>query len=158
MQSFPSGHTGTAFAAATILALYLNAKLKATSNYHTNFGKHLAVVSPLIGALLVAVGMIIDKVRLQSLYFKELGWLTTSPEPPRHRRPSQHPTRYPMRSPHLPVPILFPLQPPQQPHSPPLSLEQQALPTLQAQNTTSADALRRHANPSTRSGLVPGSR
>lgn len=63
-----------------------------------------------------------------------------------------------MRSPHLPVPISFSLQPPQQPHSPPLSLEQQALPTLQAQNTTIADALRRHANPSTRSGLVPRSR
>lgn len=72
MQSFPSGHTGTTFAAATILALYLNAKLKASSNYHTNFGKHLAIVAPLIGALLVSVGMIIDKVRPKCSTFGSL--------------------------------------------------------------------------------------
>lgn len=74
MQSFPSGHTASVFAVATILALYLNAKLKASSNYHTNFGKHLAVVAPFIGALLVSVGMIIDKVQpIEVLQFCELG-------------------------------------------------------------------------------------
>ena len=62
MQSFPSGHTGNSFAAATFLALYLNAKLKAFSDYHTNFAKQMAIVAPLIGAGLIAAGMVVDRV------------------------------------------------------------------------------------------------
>ena len=62
MQSFPSGHTGSAFAVGTFLALYLNAKLKAFSNYHTSFWKHICVVAPLFGAAFIGGGMIVDCV------------------------------------------------------------------------------------------------
>ncbi|KAL8795656.1 MAG: hypothetical protein Q9195_001894 [Heterodermia aff. obscurata] len=61
-QSFPSGHTGSAFASATYLALYLNAKFKSFSNYQTSFWKTLCVVTPLFGAGLIGTGMIIDCV------------------------------------------------------------------------------------------------
>lgn len=61
-QSFPSGHTGSSFAAGTFLALYLNAKLKAFSNYHTSFWKQMCVLAPLLGAALVSIGMIVDCV------------------------------------------------------------------------------------------------
>ena len=61
-QSFPSGHTGSAFAAGTFLALYLNAKLKAFSNYGTSFWKSICVIGPLLGAGLISTGMIIDCV------------------------------------------------------------------------------------------------
>lgn len=66
-MSYPSGHTGTGFAAGTVLALYLNAKLKAFSNYHTHFAKQMAVVLPLIGALFIATTMIVDKVKSISM-------------------------------------------------------------------------------------------
>ncbi len=66
MQSFPSGHTGSAFACGVFLALYLNAKLKAFSDYNTSFWKMVAVVSPIIGAIIVAGGLTIDHV---SFYF-----------------------------------------------------------------------------------------
>ena len=63
-QSFPSGHTGSSFAAGTFLAIYLNAKLKAFSNYNTSFWKYLCVLAPLLGAVLISTGMIIDCVSL----------------------------------------------------------------------------------------------
>ena len=66
-QSFPSGHTGSSFAAGTFLALYLNAKLKAFSNYHTGFWKQMCVLAPLLGALLVSIGMIVDCVSQHSV-------------------------------------------------------------------------------------------
>lgn len=92
MQSYPSGHTGSAFAAGLFLALYLNAKLKAFSNYHTNFAKILAVVSPLIGALLISVGMIIGKV-ISATHWAPVALLIKSYhiESPHLRCPPQHP-------------------------------------------------------------------
>ena len=62
LQSFPSGHAGTAFAAGVFLSLYLNAKLKALADYHTSFLKLLVVLSPLIGAMLMAGNLMIDHV------------------------------------------------------------------------------------------------
>ena len=66
MQSFPSGHTGNSFAAATFLALYLNAKLKGFSNYHTSFLKQMVIIVPLIGAGFVSAGMVIDRASFTS--------------------------------------------------------------------------------------------
>ena len=60
MQSFPSGHTSESFFVGTFLALYLNAKLKAFSDYHTSFWKWLAVMSPLFGACLIAGTLLVD--------------------------------------------------------------------------------------------------
>ena len=62
LQSFPSGHTGSAFAAGVYMALYLNAKLKAFSNYHTSFWKHICVLAPVLGAALIGCAMILDCV------------------------------------------------------------------------------------------------
>ena len=71
-QSFPSGHTGSSFAAGTFLALYLNAKLKAFSNYQTSFWKSICVLAPLFGAGLISTGMIIDCVSLYPVPFDAL--------------------------------------------------------------------------------------
>ena len=60
MHSWPSGHTGTAFTVGIFLSLYLNAKLKAFSNYRTGFWKMFAITAPLIGAILIAGGLTID--------------------------------------------------------------------------------------------------
>ena len=60
MQSFPSGHTSESFFVGTFLALYLNAKLKAFSDYHTSFWKWLAVMTPLFGACLIAGTLVVD--------------------------------------------------------------------------------------------------
>ena len=62
MQSFPSGHSGMAFAVGVFLSLYLNAKLKSFADYHTSFWKVLVVLIPLLGAMLVAGGLMVDKV------------------------------------------------------------------------------------------------
>lgn len=62
MQSFPSGHSGMAFAVGVFLSLYLNAKLKSFADYHTSFWKVLVVLLPLVGAMLVAGGLMVDKV------------------------------------------------------------------------------------------------
>lgn len=61
MQSFPSGHTSEAFFVGTFLALYLNAKLKAFSDYHTSFWKWLAVMFPLFGSCLIAGTLVVDR-------------------------------------------------------------------------------------------------
>ena len=61
MQSFPSGHTGNAFVAGTFVALYLNAKLKACSNYRTSFWKMLVVVAPIVMAMFIAGSLMIDR-------------------------------------------------------------------------------------------------
>lgn len=49
------------------MALWLNAKLKAYSDYHTSFWKQLAVLAPLFGALLIGCGVWIDCVSLSPL-------------------------------------------------------------------------------------------
>lgn len=61
MQSFPSGHTSESFFVGTFLALYLNAKLKAFSDYHTGFWKWLVVMFPLFGSCLIAGTLVVDR-------------------------------------------------------------------------------------------------
>ncbi|KAI0457195.1 PAP2 superfamily-domain-containing protein [Xylaria acuta] len=60
MQGFPSGHTTTMVAAMVYLCLYLNAKLKVFANYHTPLWKLIALVLPLLGAVLLCGTLIID--------------------------------------------------------------------------------------------------
>ena len=62
MQSFPSGHTGSAFAVGVFMSLYLNAKVKAHSDCVTSFWKQWLVLTPLFGALLIACGVWVDCV------------------------------------------------------------------------------------------------
>ena len=66
MQSFPSGHTATASTVGVYMALYLNAKLKAFSDYQTSYWKMIVVLSPLIGAGCVAGLLVIDGVSGQA--------------------------------------------------------------------------------------------
>lgn len=60
MQGFPSGHSTTMVAAMVYLFLYLNAKLKVFANYHTPLWKLVALVLPLLGAVLLCGTLIID--------------------------------------------------------------------------------------------------
>ena len=62
LQTFPSGHTANSFAPAAFLALFLNAKLKVFAGHNTNLLLFGIMVSPLIGAGLVAVTMYISHV------------------------------------------------------------------------------------------------
>ena len=62
LESFPSGHTASAFSVGVFLALYLNAKLKAFSDYHTSFWKMMAVLAPVFGAFFVAGSLLVDHV------------------------------------------------------------------------------------------------
>ncbi|KAL9601311.1 MAG: hypothetical protein Q9219_002606 [cf. Caloplaca sp. 3 TL-2023] len=55
MDAFPSGTIGNAFAVGCLLALYLNAKLKAFSANRTPFWKMLVVLAPLFSALIMAL-------------------------------------------------------------------------------------------------------
>ncbi|KAI3338562.1 PAP2 superfamily-domain-containing protein [Ustulina deusta] len=60
MQSFPSGHSTTMVAAMVYLCLYLNAKLKVFANYHTPLWKLIALVLPILGAVLLCGTLVID--------------------------------------------------------------------------------------------------
>jgi len=63
MEAFPSGHTASAFVVGVFLSLYLNAKLKAFSDYHTSFWKMMIVMIPTVVALIAASTLTIDHVR-----------------------------------------------------------------------------------------------
>ena len=56
------GHTIEAFCAGVFLSLYLNAKLKACSDYHTSFWKLMVVLSPIVGAAFIAASVVVDHV------------------------------------------------------------------------------------------------
>ncbi|TGJ83502.1 hypothetical protein E0Z10_g5251 [Xylaria hypoxylon] len=60
MQGFPSGHSTTMVAAMVYLSLYLNAKLKVFANYHTPLWKLIALVVPILGAVLLCGTLVID--------------------------------------------------------------------------------------------------
>lgn len=64
MQAFPSGHTMTAFTVGVFVALYLNAKLKAFSDYHTSYWKMVIVITPVLAAGFVAATVMVDHVSL----------------------------------------------------------------------------------------------
>lgn len=62
LQSYPSGHTGTAFTVMIFMSLYLNAKLKAFADFNTSFCKILLVMAPVIAAVFVSGTLLIDGV------------------------------------------------------------------------------------------------
>lgn len=62
VQSYPSGHTGTAFTVMIFLSLYLNAKFKAFADFNTGFWKMLAVMSPVMAAIFTSGTLFIDRV------------------------------------------------------------------------------------------------
>jgi diacylglycerol diphosphate phosphatase / phosphatidate phosphatase len=60
LESFPSGHTTSSFAAAVFLSLYLNAKLKLLANYQPHFWKLIIVLAPILGATIQGGVLTID--------------------------------------------------------------------------------------------------
>lgn len=77
MQSFPSGHTGSAFTVGMFLALYLNSKTKAFANYQTAFWKILIIMMPLLGAGLAAALIVIDGVSVTKIDLFEYDLINT---------------------------------------------------------------------------------
>jgi len=57
LQGFPSGHTGSAFAAAIFITLYLNAKLKVFADHAPDFWAFMVTMAPLLGASLLSGSM-----------------------------------------------------------------------------------------------------
>jgi diacylglycerol diphosphate phosphatase / phosphatidate phosphatase len=60
LESFPSGHTASAFAGAIFLSLYLNAKFKLLANYQPHFWKLIIVLAPILGATIQGGVLTID--------------------------------------------------------------------------------------------------
>ena len=60
LESFPSGHTAAAFAAAAFLTLYLNAKLKVLANHQPPLWAFLALFAPALAAAILAGTVVID--------------------------------------------------------------------------------------------------
>lgn len=67
MQSYPSGHTATAFTVGIFLALYLNSKTKAFADYQTAYWKMFIVIIPILGACLASALVVIDGVRQHNI-------------------------------------------------------------------------------------------
>ena len=61
-MEFEGEHSIQAFCVGVFLSLYLNAKLKAFSDYHTSSWKLIVVMIPLLGAILIAASVIMDHV------------------------------------------------------------------------------------------------
>ncbi|KAI9701491.1 MAG: hypothetical protein M1836_001547 [Candelina mexicana] len=59
--AFPSNRTAVAFAAAVFLALYINAKLKVFADYGSRFWKQILVLNPILGAIMIGGGLIVDR-------------------------------------------------------------------------------------------------
>jgi diacylglycerol diphosphate phosphatase/phosphatidate phosphatase len=62
MQSFPSGHTSSSFAAGIFLTFYLNAKLKTFADHTSQFWTFIVTIAPLLGASLIAGSMYVSHV------------------------------------------------------------------------------------------------
>ena len=97
--------------AGTFLALYLNAKLKPFSDYHTDFWKMMLVVTPLIGSMFIAGSLVADRVStaLPSIVIiADTYSATLEPSQPRHH--SVNTAWYIRRCPRISHTICFALQ------------------------------------------------
>jgi membrane-associated phospholipid phosphatase len=61
LESMPSGHATAAFASLVYLSLYLNGKLKIFANYRPQYWKLVLFYAPLLGAVLLAASLTIDR-------------------------------------------------------------------------------------------------
>ena len=81
------GHTMEAFCVGVFLSLYLNAKLKACSDYHASFWKLVVVLSPIVGAAFIAASVVVDHVSAHLCFsntvslFSNSSYLTMYHEP-----------------------------------------------------------------------------
>jgi len=61
LESFPSGHSTAAFAGLIFLSLYFNAQLKVMSAHNPAYWKMVLFFAPILGAVLIAGALTIDK-------------------------------------------------------------------------------------------------
>ena len=64
LESMPSGHATAAFAGLIFLALYFNAQLKVMSAHNPAYWKMIMFFAPILGAVLIAGSLTIDKCEL----------------------------------------------------------------------------------------------
>ena len=67
LESFPSGHSTAAFAGLIFLSLYFNAQLKVTSAHNPAYWKMVLFFAPILGAVLIAGALTIDKCKAHHL-------------------------------------------------------------------------------------------
>lgn len=93
LESFPSGHSTAAFAGLIFLALYFNAQLKVMSAHNPAYWKMILFFAPILGAVLIAGALTIDKCKSHLLLVRVLKTLRNLTYPSnspsslgRHRR------------------------------------------------------------------------
>ena len=67
LESFPSGHSTAAFAGLIFLSLYFNAQLKVMSAHNPAYWKMVLFFAPILGAILIAGALTIDKCKVNHL-------------------------------------------------------------------------------------------
>ena len=67
LESFPSGHATAAFAGLIYLSLYFNAQLKVMSAHNPAYWKMVLFFIPILGAILIAGALTIDKCKAHHL-------------------------------------------------------------------------------------------
>jgi len=67
LESFPSGHSTAAFAGLIFLSLYFNAQLKVMSAHNPAYWKMVLFFIPILGAVLIAGALTIDKCKVNQL-------------------------------------------------------------------------------------------
>lgn len=68
LESFPSGHSTAAFAGLVFLSLYFNAQLKVMSAHNPAYWKMILFFTPLLGAVLIAGALTIDKCKTRHFF------------------------------------------------------------------------------------------
>ena len=119
LESFPSGHATAAFAGLIFLSLYFNAQLKVMSAHNPAYWKMILFFIPILGAVLIAGALTIDKCETSRLRFRdaEIDKLFNSPPPlGRHRgRHNRNCMCHRCLSPNLRLGLGLPVQPPSTP-------------------------------------------
>jgi len=67
LESFPSGHATAAFAGLIFLSLYFNAQLKVMSAHNPAYWKMVLFFIPILGAVLIAGALTIDKCETRQI-------------------------------------------------------------------------------------------
>lgn len=70
LESFPSGHSTAAFAGLIFLSLYFNAQLKVMSAHNPAYWKMVLFFAPILGAVLIAGALTIDKCKVNQLLLR----------------------------------------------------------------------------------------
>jgi hypothetical protein len=83
MQSFPSGHAASSFAAALFVTLYMNAKLKTFADFESTSWSIVFTLAPLVLAFAIAGGLVLEHVSLSIACVTLTLTIYTAPSPRR---------------------------------------------------------------------------